>query len=231
LGTWRFRAIAVGALALAAGVAQAADTGAVRGTVQLFEKKLIGGLKERGDKSGVVVYVTGFARPGPAATPDLVQKKQTFIPRVLPIVKGQSVSFPNLDDIYHNVFSVSPLATFDLGQYKGKETPRSVTFDKPGLVPVYCNIHPQMLSYVAVLENDAFVLTQKDGRFEIPNLPPGTLELNAWTPGAQRASQSITIAPGQVLDVTLRVEQTERIAPHKRKDGSDYPPDAEYVPD
>jgi plastocyanin len=216
---------------VAAGTARAADTGTVRGSIQLFKKGLLGGPKESDDRSGVVVYVTGFTRPAPAAVPELDQKKQTFVPRVLPVVKGQSVVFPNRDDIYHNVFAVSPLATFDLGQYKGKEPPRRVTFDKPGLVPVYCNIHPQMLSYVAVLENDAFALTQKDGRFEIPHLPAGAFELNAWTPGAQRVSQPVSIAPGQVVDATLRIDQTERIAPHKRKDGSDYPPDAEYDPD
>ena len=222
--------LVLGAL-VAGGAARAADGGTARGAIQLFKKGVLGGTKESGDRSGVVVYVTGFQRPAPAVVPELDQKRQTFVPRLLPIVKGQSVVFPNRDDIYHNVFSVSPLATFDLGQYKGKETPKSVTFDKPGLVPIYCNIHPQMLSYVAVLENDAFALTQKDGRFEIQNVPPGALEINAWTPGAQRVSQPLSVAPGQVVDVVLRVDQTERIAPHKRKDGSDYPPDAEYTPD
>jgi hypothetical protein len=139
------------------------------------------------------------------------------------------VSFPNLDRIYHNVFSVSPLAPFDLGQYKSTEPPRTVAFERAGLVPVYCNIHPQMLSYVVVLENDAFAVTAKDGRFAIDALPAASdLLLNAWLPGAKRVSQPLRVESGQTLDVALRVEQSERIAPHKRKDGSSYPPKRGY---
>lgn len=211
--------------ALAFAGAAFAQGGVVRGTVELAENG-----KPQKDRSGVVVYVTGFTDAAPGEIAQLRQKKQTFIPRLLPVVKGQTVSFPNEDRIYHNVFSVSPLATFDLGQYKGKEPPRDVTFEKPGLVPVYCNIHPQMLSYVAVLENDAFALTTKDGTFEIGGIPAGDLVLNAWTPGAPRVSQPLVVAPGQTVEVQLRVDQSERIEPHKRKDGSDYPEEAYIAP-
>lgn len=224
------RMLAAALLLAAPSGATAEDTGRVRGSVELFRKGAFGGLTQSKDRSGVVVYVTGFTRPAPAAVAELVQKKQRFQPRVLPIVKGQTVSFPNQDRIYHNVFSVSPLATFDLGQYKEKDPPRDVTFDNPGLVPVYCNIHPQMLSYVAVLENDAFASTGEDGRFEIGGIPPGEHVLNAWAPGAQRVSQPLRVDVGQTVDVVLRVEQTERIPPHKRKDGSEYPEDAYEAP-
>lgn len=215
--------IAFAALVAALPHAAAAEDGVVRGSVQLFQKGALGGVKESDDRSGVVLYVTGFTRAAPDAVAELRQKKQRFEPRLLPIVKGQTVTFPNEDRIYHNVFSVSPLATFDLGQYKAKEPPRDVTFEKPGLVPVYCNIHPQMLSYVAVLENDAFAVTAKDGRFEIARVPAGDHVLHAWAPGAQRVSQPIRVTPGGVVEAALAVHQTERIAPHKRKDGSEYP--------
>ena len=96
-------------------------------------------------------------------------------------------------------------------------------------MPVYCNIHPQMLSYVVVLENGAFAVTAKDGRFAIGTLPAASdLVLNAWLPGAKRVSQPLRVESGQTLDVALRVEQSERIAPHKRKDGSSYPPKRGY---
>ena len=213
----------------AARAADAAATGAVHGSVQLLRKSLLRGLRENDDRSGVVVYVTGFTREAPKQIALLQQRNETFEPRVLPVVQGQTVSFPNLDRIYHNVFSVSPLASFDLGQYKSTQPPRTVEFERAGLVPVYCNIHPQMLSYVVVLENDAFAVTAKDGRFAIDALPVASdLVLNAWLPGAKRVSQPLRVEPGQTLDVALRVEQSERIAPHKRKDGSDYPPKPGY---
>jgi plastocyanin len=204
-------------------------TGTVRGSVQLLRRSFFGGLSDNEDKSGVVVYVTGFERVAPQPDALLQQRKERFDPRILPVVQGQTVSFPNHDRIYHNVFSVSPLATFDLGQYKATDTPRTVTFERAGLVPVYCNIHPQMLSYVVVLENDAYAVTEADGHFAIDGIPSGTdLTLNAWAPGAKRVSQPLRVGTQPGADVQLRVEQTEGVAPHKRKDGSDYPPPPSY---
>src|SRR5262249_57811580 len=98
-------------------------------------------------------------------------------------VAGQSVSFPNRDRLYHNVFSVSPTLSFDLGQYKSSDPPRSQAFPTPGLVPVYCNIHPDMISYVVVLENRAFAVTGEDAACEL-RVRPGKLALNARVPGA-----------------------------------------------
>ena len=219
------------AIALPIGVATAsADaTGRVYGNVQLLRRSFLGALKDNDDKSGVVVYVTGFTRVAPKPDALLQQRKERFEPRILPVVQGQTVSFPNHDRIYHNVFSVSPLATFDLGQYKSTDSPRTVTFERAGLVPVYCNIHPQMLSYVVVLENDAYAVTESDGRFAIDGIPSGTdLTLNAWAPGAKRVSQPLRVDTQPGPELQLRVEQTEGIEPHKRKDGSDYPPPPSY---
>lgn len=199
-------------------------TGRIEGGVQVMRRSLLGGLRESYDKSGVVVYVTGFTRAGSRPTALLHQRGEQFEPRVLPVVQGQEVTFPNHDRIYHNVFSVSPLATFDLGQYKSSDAPRTVPFEKPGLVPVYCNIHPQMLSYVVVLENDAYAVSGADGRFAIDGVPAGIdLVVHAWAPGAQRVSQPLRVAAGQTATLSFAIEQTERIPPHKRKDGSDYP--------
>ncbi|RIL05765.1 MAG: hypothetical protein DCC71_09105 [Proteobacteria bacterium] len=212
------------AAAAAAPARAGGATGRVEGSVQVLRRSLLGGLRESYDKSGVVVYVTGFTSGAPASTARLHQRGEQFDPRVLPVVQGQEVTFPNHDRIYHNVFSVSPLATFDLGQYKSTDAPRTVPFEKAGLVPVYCNIHPQMLSYVVVLENDAYAVTAADGRFAIDGVPADTdLVLNAWAPGAPRVSQPLRVAPGQAAAATFTIQQTERIPPHKRKDGSDYP--------
>jgi plastocyanin len=197
--------------------------GQITGTVKVFEKNFMGNLKEKDDMSGVVVYLTGFETKPPKDVPDLVQQNKTFRPTLLPIVAGQSVSFPNRDGIYHNVFSVSPVKSFDLGQYKSTDPPKDVTFDKPGLVPVFCNIHPQMISFVLVLENGAFGETNKEGKFVISGVPPGRYTINVWKPKTQRVSSEIEVVPGQETVVNLELNEVEKIPPHKRKDGSNYP--------
>jgi plastocyanin len=206
-------------------------SGTVRGKVTLLKKRLFGGLAPSSDASGVVVYVTGYADPPPDEVAVLEQENERFVPRLLPIVAGQSVEFPNRDRFYHNVFSVSPVESFDLGQYKATDSPRRQRFEKPGLVPVYCNIHPQMISYVVVLENRAFALTGEDGAFELPRVRAGRIEVNAWIPGAQRASRALELAPGAEVAVELELAQTQVIPPHPRKDGTPYPPPPKYSGD
>ncbi|MBI2487544.1 MAG: hypothetical protein HYW01_11455 [Deltaproteobacteria bacterium] len=197
--------------------------GSITGTVKVLEKKLMGGLKEKDDTSGVLVYLTGLVTEPPKEIPNLIQEDKTFHPMLLPVVAGQTVSFPNYDNIYHNVFSVSPIKSFDLGQYKSTDPPKDVTFDKPGLVPVFCNIHPQMISFVLILENKAFAEVGKDGKFVITDVPPGRYTINAWKPKTQRVNSEIEVLPGQETVANFELKEIEKIPPHKRKDGSDYP--------
>ncbi len=199
------------------------NMGHVTGKVTVFQKKLFGKFKKKKDMSGVVVYITGFKSEAPEEILDIVQKDKRFSPHVLPVVAGQEVRFPNRDKIYHNVFSISPIKSFDLGQYKSTEPPKLVTFENPGLVPVYCNIHPKMLTYVVVLENTAYTLTDKDGTFRIRDVIPGTYTVNAWLPQAKRVSQEIVIQLSQEIEVHLKLKELLKIKPHKRKDGSGYP--------
>jgi plastocyanin len=217
-------ALGLASAAALAGTArpEPAGTGAVHGTVTVLRKGLFGRADAASDRAGVVVYLTGFARPGPHAEVLLDQQDEQFRPRILPIVQGQTVAFPNRDPIYHNVFSVSPVHSFDLGQYKSTDPPRREVFDRAGLVPVYCNIHPHMIAYVVVLENDAFALSDADGRFRIDGAPAGRHVLHAWTPGAERVSREVEVRPGASVEVALELV-AGRIPPHTRKDGSDYP--------
>jgi len=200
----------------------APNSGHVTGRITVFQKKLFGKLKKKKDMSGALVYITGFKSEVPGEVPNIVQKDKRFSPDVLPVVAGQRVRFPNLDKIYHNVFSISSIKSFDLGQYKSSEPPKLVTFDKPGLVPVYCNIHPAMLTYVIVLENTAYAVTNKDGDYQINDVPAGTHTINTWLPKAKRVSQEIKIQPGQGIEVHLQLKELIKIKPHKRKDGSKY---------
>jgi len=203
--------------------------GYITGDVTVFQKKLFGKLKKKKDMSGVFVYITGFKSEAPDAIPDIVQEDRKFYPDILPVVVGQKVRFPNHDHIYHNVFSISPTKVFDLGQYKECDSPKCVTFEKPGLVPVFCNIHPQMLTYVIVLENNAYAMTDKEGAFQIGNVPSGTYTVNAWLPKAKHVSQKILIQPGQDVEAHLEIKEIIKMKPHTRKDGSDYPPEEEMT--
>jgi plastocyanin len=199
------------------------NTGYVIGEATVFKEKFFGGLKKKKDMSQTVVYIPGFKTNAPGKIMEISQKDKRFVPYILPLVAGQQLRFPNQDKIYHNVFSISPLATFDLGQYKGSDPARTVVLENYGVVPIYCNIHPKMIAYAVVLENTAFALTDNEGAFRIDGLPAGTYTINAWRPKAKRVSQPIVIQAGQPAEVRLELKEVGRIGPHRRKDGTQYP--------
>jgi plastocyanin len=134
------------------------------------------------DYEQVVVFFEDAAPPPdyrPESVAKLDQVGQTFIPHVLPIVVGTKVQFPNNDTVYHNVFSFSEAKTFDLGRYPTGKS-RSVTFSKPGVVKVYCDIHPHMSAFILVLKNPYFARCDKNGNFVIKDVPAGRFKLNVW---------------------------------------------------
>lgn len=182
------------------------------------------GLSKPPHAGGILVYVTGFQEKALPEEAILRQKNKTFWPKILPIVKGQSVVFPNLDKIYHNVFSVSSITSFNLGQYRAGEEPKSILFDQTGLIPVFCNIHPHMVSYIAVLENRAFALTEPSGSFRIENVPNGHYQLHAWQEGATRKTIDLHI-DGRDISEAITLQLTQKRQKHKRLDNTDYPSD------
>lgn len=133
------------------------------------------------------------------STRRVAQQGATFSPHILPVVAGTTVEWPNDDDIFHNVFSVSEAKQFDLGLYKGNPPEKRVTFDKPGRVDVYCSIHENMHCVVYVLENPFFAVTDPKGRYTITGLPPGTYKIKAWHERLPMAEQEVTVpAEGDV---------------------------------
>ena len=117
--------------------------------------------------------------PVPAKRPLLDQRGLQFHPQVLPILLGTTVEFPNRDNLFHNVFSYSKTKPFDLGRYP-KDDSRSVTFDKPGIVRVYCDIHSHMNATIIVLENPYFAAPDGNGTYAIQNIPEGTYTIVLW---------------------------------------------------
>lgn len=153
-----------------------------------------------------VVYLTGGpasnAMP-PTVHPQVVQKDQAFVPEVLPILVGTTVDFPNLDPVFHNVFSYSKAKKFDLGRYP-KGHSKSVTFDTPGLIKVFCEIHSSMRAHILVLEQPYFALVSEDGSFRIPNVPAGDYTLNVWQENAPDKQRVITVFAAD--SVAVRVD-------------------------
>lgn len=126
-------------------------------------------------------------------TTRVAQKGALFTPHVLPVMAGTTVEWPNNDDIYHNVFSVSDAKQFDLGLYKGNPADKHVIFDKPGKVDVYCSIHANMHCVVLVLENPYFAVADAAGKYSITNVPPGTYKLKAWHERLPADEQEIVV--------------------------------------
>ena len=127
-----------------------------------------------------VVYVIGPT--GGAAGPrrvELAQRDTAFIPNVLVVSPGTTVDFPNYDPFFHNVFSFSKPKRFDLGRYPRGDR-KSVTFDKPGVVKIYCEVHKWMRAAVLVLENPYYAEVAADGSYRIDDVPPGRYRVAVW---------------------------------------------------
>ena len=211
----------------AATTATANITGQVRITRKLTSQKmrfrLYPGVKpiappgnpaETAEIHNIVVYLdqadgasqVDITGPNPA----IRQEGETFIPHVLPIVKGTTVDFPNLDPIFHNVFSLSGAKSFDLGRYP-QGSSRSVTFGQSGVVPVFCHLHSHMSAIILVLDNPYFAVPDADGRYRIGNIPPGTYTLTGWHERSDSTRQQVTLQPGETVefDILIPIDDEE----------------------
>jgi plastocyanin len=110
---------------------------------------------------------------------DMVTRRRQFVPRVLAVQTGTTVTFPNDDPILHNVFSSSTGNTFDLGLY-GQSPGKTHRFDRPGLVRVFCNVHPGMSAHIVVIDSPHFMKPDRHGLFTLTDLPTGPGRLTVW---------------------------------------------------
>jgi plastocyanin len=130
------------------------------------------------ERGRVAVYLEG-EYPSTPVTATLEQQNRNFVTDTLVIPAGSTVSFPNRDAIFHNVFSLSKPKTFDLGNYP-KDHSRSVEFDKPGIVFVNCHLHPNMAAAIVVSPNSWATKADGAGRFVLRDVFPGTYTIVAW---------------------------------------------------
>jgi plastocyanin len=162
----------------------------------------------------VVVYLAGMrpsTPPAPART-RIAQRNEQFVPQVTAITVGSSVEFPNEDPFFHNVFSLSRAASFDLGRYASGST-KTESFDKPGIVKVFCHLHAQMNALIMVMDHPWFAIPAADGTFSLPNVPAGDHTVVAWHDRIGERREHIRVSESQTASVSFTLPVLEPNAP------------------
>ena len=169
----------------------------------------------------IIVYVVGYDEPPGTQVAQITQTGRKFIPDLVAITVGEEVNFPNRDTIFHNVFSQSNARKFDLGSFKKGES-KAKDFPTPGVVDVYCNIHPEMAATILVLPNHRYTHAKPDGTFAIDGVRAGTWKVFAYTRRAVKpAMASVTVHDGADATIDLAVTRGAD-AGHANKFGEKY---------
>lgn len=209
-------------LAVLAGAAMpAAAQGTVSGRIAITERPG----ERTTDIANTVIYLVpaeGASADVKAADQSIAMQERTFTPRVRVVTPGSRVDFPNQDPFSHNIFSTTRGAVFDLGLYPSGKS-KGYTFRRAGVYPVYCNIHPRMTAFVAVVPSPWFALADAEGRFVIERVPAGRYQLHVWHERAKEVAEPIEVAAGgrPFTDVTLDARGF-RFEQHRNKFGREY---------
>jgi plastocyanin len=158
----------------------------------------------------VVIYVSGLkpsASPSPMRA-EIVQRDEQFVPQLTAVTVGSTVDFPNQDPFFHNVFSLSRAATFDLGRYRSG-TSKSQVLDTPGVVKVFCHLHSQMSAVIMVLDHGWFTIPADDGTFTIRDIPAGERTVVAWHERIGDRKDKVRIAPGGTTRISFTLPVLE----------------------
>jgi plastocyanin len=186
--------------------------------------------------SDVVIWLeptgnTPDAKPAPGHF-ELVQKDKKFSPHLLVVPVGSSISFPNRDPFFHNVFSYFNGKRFDLGLYEAGST-RSVSFNRQGVSYIFCNIHPDMSAVILAIATKYFSAANTHGQFLLRDVPAGDYTLHVWTDGADLLTpppspQVVHVAAGHADLGEISLPHAPAFTPnHKNKFGNAYQPTAE----
>jgi plastocyanin len=139
--------------------------------------------------------------PSKAAPVRIEQRGFQFRPALAVVQCGTPVVFPNQDQLYHSVFSYSPVKRFDLGRFRRGEEPDAVVFDKPGQVQLFCEVHEHMRANVLVVDTPWFACTDPKGSFRIEGIAPGKHVVSVWLSPKQTVTREIELTAGQMLEV------------------------------
>lgn len=206
------------------GVAQSRGA-RVAGRITMLEK----GDKPSPDLGSAVVQLEGGRAETAGSRPttfEIAIDDKEYVPRVTVVPVGSTVRFPNHDPFDHNVFSVSEPNQFDLGQY-GRGEAKGWTFTSPGLVRVFCNIHPRMVAFVHVVASRYYARPAADGSFAIEDVPPGQYTLRVWHERSPEATQALVLGAAGLSSLEIQLDARGfRWVPHKNKYGQDYPTNA-----
>ncbi len=187
------------ALLLASATTARAATGAVKGTVTSDPSTPV---------ANAVVMIEGLSQPAAADAPHAVmdQRNDAFLPHVLAVPVGTTVDFVNSDSHLHNVGSDSRTMPFDLGMYaEGKR--KSITFDKPGVVPLRCNVHPKMEAFIVVHANPYVAVTDERGEYTITGVPVGSYSARVWHQSLAEKTVPVEVREQQVGRLDVRLEK------------------------
>ena len=152
---------------------------------------------------GIVVYIdtiAGKTFPPPKEHAVMDQKKLTFIPHIMPVLKGTTVDFLNSDSVGHNVYWPSVGGNKKLAHNLGtwpQGVKKSFTFDDLGAVPLLCNVHPEMSAYIFVTPTPYFAVTNAQGEYSIKDVPPGKYTLKTWSEQGKPAEQPVEVSGAQ----------------------------------
>ena len=204
----------------AAGLAWAARPAAVSGRVTMLDREN----QAAEDVGQAVIWLSGpAAEPRPPVQAEIGTSEKEFSPHVLVVPVGSTVAFPNHDPFNHNVFSQSEENPFDLGLY-GRDEVRTVRFERPGLVRVYCNVHAQMSALVLVRDTPWYTQPASDGSFSLGAVPPGSYTLHAWHERAPEITRSLEVPPEGIRELAIELDARGfRFEPHLNKHGQPYP--------
>lgn len=156
-----------------------------------------------------VVYLVGeiaSAAPAAGASPTMMQKDTAFFPAAVAVAVGGTVVFPNGDPFFHNVFSYSSAKRFDLGRYPEGES-KEVSFDEPGVVSVFCEVHDFMRGAIVVTENPFHAVVAEDGTFRIEGVPDGEHTIAFWHPDTETTEQTVVVTGGQTNRIEVELKR------------------------
>jgi len=201
-----------------------ADDFTLEGNLKIFKK---GGKIPLKSFDNAVVFLEGISTPAPKEPAQIGQRDKKFRPRVLPVIQGQTVRFNNWDEYEHNAFSTDKRNSFDLGRYP-RGNYRDQVYDEPGTYKVYCNIHKAMIMDIVVVPNRYHAVTDEQGNYRIPNVPPGNYTLKAWHIYGGSANSPITVSQDMAVpELILNSRRIVReIEDHANKYGDHYKQDS-----